>query len=87
MAADLIDAGVDVHAVYRHVYEDMPYGKLALLARGLANVERYDGGRLTMSALREAVQGCRGCPLYRRATQTVFGEGPEHVTAMFVTLL
>jgi phosphoesterase RecJ-like protein len=51
MAADLIDAGVDVHAVYRRVYEDMPYGKLALLARGLANVERYDGGRLTMSAL------------------------------------
>lgn len=51
MAADLIDAGVDVHAVYRRVYEDMPYGKLALLARGLANVERYDDGRLTMSAL------------------------------------
>jgi phosphoesterase RecJ-like protein len=51
MAADLIDAGVDVHAVYRRVYEDMPYGKLALLARGLANVERYDEGRLTMSAL------------------------------------
>jgi phosphoesterase RecJ-like protein len=51
MAADLIDAGVDVHAIYRRVYEDMPYGKLALLARGLANVERYDEGRLTVSAL------------------------------------
>jgi phosphoesterase RecJ-like protein len=51
MAADLIDAGVDVHDVYRRVYEGVPYGKLALLARGLANVERYDGGRLTMSAL------------------------------------
>ncbi len=51
MAADLIAAGVDVHAVYRRVYEDMPYGKLALLARGLSNVERYDEGRLTMSAL------------------------------------
>jgi bifunctional oligoribonuclease and PAP phosphatase NrnA len=50
-AADLIDAGVDVHDVYRRVYEGVPYGKLALLARGLANVERYDGGRLTMSAL------------------------------------
>jgi phosphoesterase RecJ-like protein len=44
-------AAVDVHDVYRRVYEDVPYGKLALLARGLANVERYDGGRLTMSAL------------------------------------
>jgi phosphoesterase RecJ-like protein len=51
MAADLIDHGVDVHDVYRRVYEGIPYGKLALLARGLANVERYDGGRLTMSAL------------------------------------
>jgi bifunctional oligoribonuclease and PAP phosphatase NrnA len=51
MAADLIDAGVDVHDVYRRVYEDVPYGKLALLARGLANVERYDDGRLTLTAL------------------------------------
>src|ERR1700733_1009088 len=51
MAADLIDAGVDVHDVYRRVYEGVPYGKLALLARGLSNVERYDDGRLTMSAL------------------------------------
>jgi phosphoesterase RecJ-like protein len=51
MAADLIDAGVDVHAVYRRVYEGVPLGKLALLARGLANVERYDDGRLTITAL------------------------------------
>jgi phosphoesterase RecJ-like protein len=51
MAADLIDAGVDVHEIYRRVYEGVPYGKLALLARGLANVERYDDGRLTISAL------------------------------------
>ena len=51
MAADLIDAGVDVHEMYRRVYEGVPLGKLALLARGLANVERYDGGRLTMTAL------------------------------------
>ena len=51
MAADLIDAGVDVHDVYRRVYEGVPYGKLALLARGLANVERYDSGTLTLSAL------------------------------------
>jgi bifunctional oligoribonuclease and PAP phosphatase NrnA len=51
MAASLIDAGVDVHDVYRRVYEGVPYGKLALLARGLANVERYDDGRLTLTAL------------------------------------
>jgi phosphoesterase RecJ-like protein len=51
MAAELIEAGVDVHDIYRHVYEGVPYGKLALLARGLANVRRYDDGRLTMTAL------------------------------------
>ncbi len=51
MAAEMIDAGVDVHDVYRRVYEGVPYGKLALLARGLANIERYDDGRLTMTAL------------------------------------
>src|ERR1700744_4899874 len=51
MAADLIDAGIDVNDLYRRVYEDVPYGKLALLARGLSNVQRYDDGRLTMSAL------------------------------------
>jgi phosphoesterase RecJ-like protein len=51
MAAELIDAGVDVHEIYRRVYERVPYGKLALLARGLANVERYDDGRLTVTAL------------------------------------
>ena len=31
--------------------------------------------RRTLPALREAVQGCRGCDLYRNATQAVFGEG------------
>ena len=36
----------------------MPYGKLALLARGLANVERYDDGRLTLTALTR--RGLRG---------------------------
>jgi phosphoesterase RecJ-like protein len=54
MAAGLIDAGVDVHGIYRRVYEDVPYGKLALLARGLANVRRYDGGRLTVTQLSES---------------------------------
>ncbi len=51
MAADLIRAGVDVHDIYRHVYEGVPYGKLALLARGLANVQRYDDGSLTITDL------------------------------------
>jgi phosphoesterase RecJ-like protein len=51
MAAELIEAGVNVHDIYRNVYEGVPYGKLALLARGLANVARYDDGRLTVTTL------------------------------------
>ncbi len=51
MAADLIDAGVDVHAIYRRLYEGMPYAKLELLGRALAHVRRYDDGRLTLALL------------------------------------
>ncbi|HEX8103272.1 MAG TPA: DHH family phosphoesterase [Solirubrobacteraceae bacterium] len=51
MAADLIDAGVDVQGVYRRLYEGVPQAKLDLLARGLANVERYEGGLLTVTQL------------------------------------
>ncbi len=54
MAAELIEAGVEVHEIYRRVYEDLPYAKLALLARGLEKIERYDNGRLTVSALEAA---------------------------------
>jgi len=53
MAAELIEAGVDVHEIYRRVYEGIPYGKLALLARGLAKIERYDHGQLTLTSLTE----------------------------------
>jgi DNA polymerase len=41
-------------------------------------------GRLTMSALREAVQHCEGCPLYADATQAVFGEGLLSAEVMLV---
>ena len=40
--------------------------------------------RRTLSALREAAAGCRGCQLWTRGTQTVFGEGPRHARVMFV---
>jgi phosphoesterase RecJ-like protein len=51
MAADLIEAGVDIHGIYRHLYEGMPEGKLRLLARALSHVQRFDDGRLTLSWL------------------------------------
>lgn len=33
--------------------------------------------RLNLTALREAAEHCKGCDLYKNATQTVFGEGPK----------
>jgi bifunctional oligoribonuclease and PAP phosphatase NrnA len=51
MAAELIGAGIDVHAIYRRLYEGVPQGKLELLARGLSAVERFDGGLLTLTQL------------------------------------
>ena len=54
MAAELIGAGVDVNAIYRRLYEEMPLSKLELLSRALANVERYDDGRLTIAQLDHA---------------------------------
>jgi uracil-DNA glycosylase len=40
--------------------------------------------RTTLPALRMAAAGCRGCDLYRDATQTVFGEGPEDARIVMV---
>jgi phosphoesterase RecJ-like protein len=51
MAAELIEAGVDPHEVYRRLYEDLPFRRLLLLQRALASVERYDGGSITMAHL------------------------------------
>jgi DNA polymerase len=38
----------------------------------------------SLRAARAAAAGCRGCGLYRRATQTVFGEGAASAAAMLI---
>ena len=40
--------------------------------------------RRSLKALREAAAGCRGCHLWRGATQTVFGEGRKASRIMLV---
>ncbi|MEA2192441.1 MAG: uracil-DNA glycosylase [Solirubrobacteraceae bacterium] len=40
--------------------------------------------RRSLTALREAAAGCRGCPLHEPATQTVFGEGRRRARLMLV---
>jgi uracil-DNA glycosylase len=44
----------------------------------------YLPDRIDHESLREAAQSCRGCDLWRHATQAVIGEGPESAEAMFV---
>jgi uracil-DNA glycosylase len=44
----------------------------------------YLPDRLSLPSLRAAAAGCKGCDLWERATQTVFGEGSASATAMFV---
>ncbi|MGH2833190.1 MAG: DHH family phosphoesterase [Solirubrobacteraceae bacterium] len=51
MAAELIKAGVDVQAIYRYLFEEMPLAKLALLALALGRIQRFDSDRLTLVSL------------------------------------
>jgi uracil-DNA glycosylase len=37
-----------------------------------------------LDTLREEAAACRACPLWKDATQTVFGEGPDHAEIMLV---
>jgi phosphoesterase RecJ-like protein len=81
MAAELIEAGVEVHEIYRRVYEDVPYAKLALLARGLEKIERYDNGRLTVSALEAADFAAAGA-------EATYSEGlVDHLRAVRGTVM
>src|SRR6478609_250034 len=51
LAAELVDAGADVHRVFQGVYESVQFAKLKLLARALERAQIYDGGRLVVSYL------------------------------------
>lgn len=39
---------------------------------------------LTLDSVRDMAAGCKACDLYKRGTQTVFGEGPKRAGVMFV---
>lgn len=48
------------------------------------SAEPFLPARSTLNSLREAARACRGCPLWQRATQTVFGEGPARARVVLV---
>jgi len=49
IAADLIDAGVEVDDTYRRLYEHVPLEKLRLVARALEGIERHCDDRLILT--------------------------------------
>jgi bifunctional oligoribonuclease and PAP phosphatase NrnA len=51
LAAELVEAGADVHKVFQDVYENVQFAKLKLLARALERAQVYEGGRLVVSYL------------------------------------
>jgi phosphoesterase RecJ-like protein len=51
LAADLVEAGADVHGVFTHVYETVQFAKLKLLARALERAQLFEAGSLVISYL------------------------------------
>jgi phosphoesterase RecJ-like protein len=51
LAAELVEAGADVHKVFQGVYESVQFAKLKLLARALERAAVYEGGGLVVSYL------------------------------------
>ena len=51
LAAELVEAGADVHRVFQGVYESVQFAKLKLLARALERAQVFEGGRIVVSDL------------------------------------
>ena len=51
VAAELVEAGANVHRVFQTVYENVAFAKLKLLARALEHARVYEGGRMIVSHL------------------------------------
>jgi phosphoesterase RecJ-like protein len=51
MAAELVEAGANVHQVFQDVYENVAFAKIKLLARALERARVYEGGRLIVADL------------------------------------
>ena len=51
LAADLVEAGADVHRVFQGVYENVQFAKLKLLAKALERAQVLEGGEIVVSHL------------------------------------
>jgi len=51
IAAELVEAGANVHQVFQDVYENVAFAKIKLVARALEKARVYEGGRVIVSDL------------------------------------
>ncbi|MEH3100512.1 UdgX family uracil-DNA binding protein [Sphingomonas adhaesiva] len=90
-----VKVGAMLKEMPRKYWKNMP--ETALVPQLLASAQARESGMIATSrsdmggnvtaaweALREEAAGCTRCPLYKPATQTVFGEGPLDAGMMFV---
>ena len=79
LAAELVEAGADIHAVFQEVYESVEFAKLKLLARALDRAEVLEGGRIVVShLLRARFRGGRRLrAVLRRASSTTCARSKE----------
>ncbi len=90
-----VKVGAMLKEMPRKYWKNMP--ETALVPQLLAGAQARESGMIATSrseiggnvqaaweALREEAAGCTRCPLYKPATQTVFGEGPLDASMMFV---
>ncbi|MBR1122181.1 UdgX family uracil-DNA binding protein [Bradyrhizobium lablabi] len=69
-AAMVANAPTEPHKAQKRVEEDMP--------------RKAASSSDSIAALRSEAADCRACPLWKNATQTVFGEGPSRAHIMLV---
>ena len=92
-----VKIGAMMKEMPRKYWKNMP--ETALVPRLIAGAQAREAGMVATAeakqevggnsavawaALREEAAGCTRCPLYKPATQTVFGEGPVSASLMFV---
>jgi probable DNA metabolism protein len=92
-----VKIGAMLKEMPKKYWKNMP--ETALVPGLIANAQRRESGMMAMAknkveiggnvaaawaALRDEAAGCTRCPLYKPATQTVFGEGPVDAALMFV---
>ncbi len=89
-----VKVGAMLKEMPRKYWKNMP--ETALVPQLLAAAQVRESGMIAKShaacgnsaiawgALREEAMGCTRCPLWKPATQTVFGEGPDDAPLMFV---